>query len=108
MRSSQLRQQATLATRPDKHVKPLQELLDGWRARAAPFVGTTSRAWVRSLAGRNDLPLLPAGDLADGMLAEAAAQALAKVAEQRATFTRGNVFAEVLRGSPRRPVRRPG
>ena len=49
------------------------------------------------MAGRNDLPLLHAGDLADEMLTAAAAQALAKVAEHRATFTRGNVFAEVLR-----------
>ena len=49
------------------------------------------------MAGRNDLPLLHAGDLADEMLTAAAAQALTKVAEHRATFTRGNVFAEVLR-----------
>src|SRR6185312_380233 len=49
------------------------------------------------LAGRNDLPLLHAEDLADGMLTAAAEQALTKVAEHRATFTRGNVFAEVLR-----------
>ena len=30
-----LRQQATLATRPDKHVHPLAELVAGWRGRAA-------------------------------------------------------------------------
>lgn len=30
----QLRQQATLSTRPDKHVRPLAELVDGWRGRA--------------------------------------------------------------------------
>jgi len=49
------------------------------------------------LAGRNDLPLLRAGDLADEMLAEAAKVAVHTVAEKRATFARSNVFAEVLR-----------
>jgi len=93
----QLRQQATLTTRPDKHVKPLQELLAGWRDRAGTYVGSDPESFVTSLAGRNDLPLLKASDLADGMLAEAAHLALAKVSEKRATFTRGNVFAEVLR-----------
>ena len=93
----QLRQQATLTTRPDKHVKPLQELLTGWRQRAEPQLESEPESWVASLAGRNDLPLLKASHLADVMLAEAAHLALAKVAEKRATFTRGNVFAEVLR-----------
>lgn len=93
----QLRQQATLTTRPDKHIKPLQELLTGWRKRAETYIGPDPRSFVASLAGRNDLPLLKASDLADEMLAEAAQLALAKVADKRATFTRGNVFAEVLR-----------
>jgi len=93
----QLRQQATLTTRPDKHVKPLHELLAGWGERAETYVGSDPESFVDSLAGRNDVPLLAAPDLADGILAEAAHLALAKVAEKRATFTRGNVFAEVLR-----------
>jgi len=93
----QLRQQATLTTRPDKHVKPLQELLTGWRRRAEPHVGSEPESFVASLGGRNDLPLLKATELADGMLSEAAKLALVKVAEKRATFARGNVFAEVLR-----------
>ncbi|MHB8187706.1 MAG: ATP-dependent DNA helicase [Dermatophilaceae bacterium] len=49
------------------------------------------------MVGRNDLPLLRAGDLADEMLAEAAKVAVHTVAEKRATFARSNVFAEVLR-----------
>ena len=93
----QMRQRATLATRPDKHVKPLHELLAEWEHRAEPHIGSEPAAWVSALAGRNDLPLLNARDLDPGMLAEVAAQALAKVADKRATFTRGNVLAEVLR-----------
>ena len=92
-----MRQQATLETRPDKHVKPLQELLAGWRGRAGAYLESDPQLFVASLTDGNDLPLLKASDLADGMLAEAGHAALAKVAERRATFTRGNVFAEVLR-----------
>jgi conjugative relaxase-like TrwC/TraI family protein len=93
----QLRQQATLSTRPDKHVRPLAELVHGWRGRACEVLGSDPVAWVETLARRNDLPLLRAGDLADEMLAEAAKVAVHTVAEKRATFARSNVFAEVLR-----------
>jgi conjugative relaxase-like TrwC/TraI family protein len=93
----QLRQQVTLSTRPDKHVRPLADLVDGWRGRAREVLGSDPVAWVETLAGRNDLPLLRAGDLADEMLVEAAKVAVHTVAEKRATFARSNVFAEVLR-----------
>ena len=93
----QMRQQATLSTRPDKHVRPLAELVDGWRGRAREVLGSDPVAWVETLAGRNDLPLLRAGDLADEMLLEAAKVAVHTVAQKRATFARSNVFAEVLR-----------
>jgi conjugative relaxase-like TrwC/TraI family protein len=92
-----LRQQATLATRPDKHVRSLAELVHGWRTRAQEVLGSDPVAWVETLAGRNDLPLLRAGDLAEEMLAEAAKVAVHTVAEKRATFARSNIFAEVLR-----------
>ena len=92
-----LRQRATLETRPDKHVRPLAELVEGWRGRAREVLGADPVAWVETLAGRNDLPLLRAGDLADEMLVEAAKVAVHTVAEKRATFARSNVFAEVLR-----------
>ncbi|ADU49581.1 TrwC relaxase [Intrasporangium calvum DSM 43043] len=95
-----LRQQATLATRPDKHLRPLSEMVSGWRKRAEPHVGAgvdTQQAWVASLADRNDLPRLRAADLAEEILADAARVALENVAAKRATFTRANVLAEVLR-----------
>jgi conjugative relaxase-like TrwC/TraI family protein len=92
-----LRQQATLATRPDKHVRPLADLVHGWCARAQEVLGSDPVAWVETLAGRNDLPLLRAGDLGEAMLTEAARVAVHTVAEKRATFARSNIFAEVLR-----------
>ncbi|GAA2161088.1 conjugative relaxase-like TrwC/TraI family protein [Humibacillus xanthopallidus] len=93
----QLRQQATLATRPDKHQHRLSELVAGWRKRAVPYLGQEPEAWVASLTNRNDLPLLHAADLSEGILADAALAAVTVVSGKRATFTRANVFAEVLR-----------
>ncbi|HLX88496.1 MAG TPA: MobF family relaxase, partial [Acidimicrobiales bacterium] len=82
-----LRQRATLETRPDKTHHSLSELTDGWRERAATFVGHNTAAWVATLAERNDLPALCASDLADAILEDAAAAAVEKVAERRATFS---------------------
>jgi conjugative relaxase-like TrwC/TraI family protein len=92
-----LRQQATLATRPDKHVHPLSELVSGWRVRAAGILDTDPNSWVGTLQGCNDLPLLRCRDLSNEMLDEVARVAVDTVAGKRATFTRPNVFAEVLR-----------
>ena len=53
--------------------------------------------WAAGLAGRNDLPLLRAGDLDPGMLDDLAAVTLATVGSRRATFTRANLLAEAAR-----------
>ena len=93
-----LRQTATLATRPGKQVRPLAELVDGWRARASGVLeGVDVGEWAAGLAARNDLPLLRAGDLEPGMLDDLAAVTLATVGSKRATFTRANLLAEAAR-----------
>jgi conjugative relaxase-like TrwC/TraI family protein len=92
-----LRQQATLATRPDKQHRSLSAMTDAWRERARPYVGSDTVAWVATLRDRNDLPPLSSGDLADEILRDAARAALATVAEKRATFSHANVLAEVHR-----------
>lgn len=92
-----LRQRATLQTRPQKTHHSLSELTDRWRARAVSHVGRDPVAWVAELADRNDLPLLHASDLADAILADVADVAVHKVAERRATFSRANLLAEVHR-----------
>jgi conjugative relaxase-like TrwC/TraI family protein len=92
-----LRQQATLSTRADKHHHSLAELSQDWRERARRHVGGDPVAWVETLRGRNDLPPLRSGDLSDDMLRGDAANAVARVAEKRATFSRANVAAEVHR-----------
>jgi len=93
----QMRQQATLQTRPEKQLKPLAEMVQGWRARADRFVGPQQSEWVAELAVR--VPVQPLGSdmVADEMLAEVGRLALGVVAGHRATFTRPNVYAEALR-----------
>ncbi|MGO4664442.1 MobF family relaxase [Terrabacter sp. 2TAF16] len=93
----QMRQRATLETRPDKELRPLGQLVAGWRRRAESFVGDEPQAWVAGLSERNDLPLLRAGDLAVEILKDAARVSAEVVSGKRATFTRANIFAEVLR-----------
>jgi conjugative relaxase-like TrwC/TraI family protein len=92
-----LRERATLETRPLKEHRPLGTMTEGWRQRAEPYVGSDPQAWVAGLGDRNDLPLLRSGDLADEILADAAAVTIRKVSERRATFSRANVLAEVHR-----------
>src|SRR5450759_5663709 len=68
-----LRQQATLATRPDKEHHLLGEQMAVWRVRAAARLGVAGLlGWVSTLAGRNDLPFLGSGGLDDATLIEAA------------------------------------
>jgi conjugative relaxase-like TrwC/TraI family protein len=92
-----MRQRATLETRPAKEHHSLAELTDRWRQRAEPYFGSDQQSWVAGLADRNDLPLLRAGDLAEGILADVAEVAVQTVAERRATFSRANLLAEVHR-----------
>jgi conjugative relaxase-like TrwC/TraI family protein len=92
-----LRQQATLETRPAKEHRSLDELSGQWRDRAENYVGAEHSSWVAELGGRNDLPLLHVGDLADEILDDAAGVAVRTVAERRATFTRANLLAELHR-----------
>ena len=93
----QMRQQATLETRPEKHVRPLAGMIRDWRGRAKPFLDQEPVAWVATLTDRNDLPLLQAADLSEDMLQDVARTALEAVSGKRSTFTRANVFAEALR-----------
>lgn len=94
-----MRQRATLATRPDKCHRSLAEMTAGWRSRADDHVGSPADqvAWVTGLKGRNDLPLLRADDLDDGILADAAETTVAAVAERRSTYGRHNLLAEAAR-----------
>ncbi|MGO9878781.1 MAG: MobF family relaxase [Acidimicrobiales bacterium] len=93
-----LRQVATIATRPQKTHRSLTELTSNWRERAAAHVSDDEQiAWVSGLAGRNDLPLLRAGDLAEAILDDAAMAVVTTVAEHHSTYGRQNLLAEAHR-----------
>ena len=92
-----LRRRATIETRPAKTYRSLAEMTADWRGRAVPYVGEEPESWVASLAASNDLPLLRSTNLSDEILADVARVALAKVGEQKATFSRYNVAAEIHR-----------
>jgi conjugative relaxase-like TrwC/TraI family protein len=93
----ELRRRATLETRPAKEHHSLAEMTGGWHRRAEPYIGDEPISWVAGLAQRNDLPLLRASDLAEGILSDAAGVAVERVADRRATFSRANVLAEAHR-----------
>lgn len=95
----QLRHQATLETRPKKEHRSLAKMAAEWRTRAEPHLGPKSAqvAWVTSLAGRNDLPVVRAHDLGEAILADAARAAVDAVSTRKSTFSRWNVAAEALR-----------
>ena len=86
-----------LETRPAKEHHSLAEMTGRLAAAGRAYIGDEPISWVAGLAERNDLPLLHAGDLADGILSDAAGVAVERVAERRATFSRANVLAEVHR-----------
>ena len=93
-----LRQVATIATRPQKTHRSLAELTATWRERAAGHVPEDEQlAWVSSLAGRNDLPLLHTCDLAEPILDDAARAVVTTVAEHHSTYGRQNLLAEAHR-----------
>ena len=93
-----LRQVATIATRPQKTHRSLAALTSTWRERAADHVPEDEQlAWVSSLAGRNDLPLLHTGDLAEPILDDAAQAVVSTVAEHHSTYGRQNLLAEAHR-----------
>lgn len=92
-----LRQQATLATRPDKQQSTLAQLMATWRDRADHQLGPAATAWTDHVLGRVDVPPLRSADAGDEMLHDLARLVLDAIAHKRATFAHANVLAEVHR-----------
>ena len=94
-----LRQQATLTSRPDKVLRSLADLRDGWHARATALLTTPADDWARGLLtrGRRTQQLLRDGDVAERLASGIAAQVLDVVGERRSTWRRWNLHAEASR-----------
>ncbi|MEO2108682.1 MAG: MobF family relaxase [Actinomycetota bacterium] len=94
-----LRQQATLATRPDKTVTPLGELMTGWRDRASAVLEHPAEDWAARLLreGQRSQQLLTADALSDPTIAGVARHVVEVVGERRSTWRRWNLHAETSR-----------
>jgi conjugative relaxase-like TrwC/TraI family protein len=91
-----LRQQATLSTRPEKHVRPLADLTADWRARAAPLLGQDPTAWTTALPYEESV-LLSAADVAPETGAGIGLVVVDRVGEQRSTWRHWNLHTEAAR-----------
>lgn len=93
-----LRQQATLATRPEKTVRSLSELTARWRTRAGPLVDTDPVAWTLDLiAAGEGRTVLRADDLPRDEMELLAAIVVERVGDRRPTWRRWNLYAEASR-----------
>lgn len=93
-----LRQQATLATRPEKQLRSLADLTDEWRARANRLLGRDATAWACSAVQPAGLPtLMRAEDLPASILNQLATRVVETASERRSTWTRWNLYAEAAR-----------
>ncbi len=93
-----LRQQATLATRPEKQLRSLAELTHEWRTRASRLLGLDATAWSRTAVSNQDAPKPMRGeDIERSILNQLAEHVVEAASERRSTWTRWNLYAESAR-----------
>lgn len=92
-----LRQQATLATRPDKEVRPLADIAQEWRTRASRLLGRDASAWAREAVQVEPSELLRAEGVPLEQIARLGLTVVAAVAEKRTTWSHWNLYAEAAR-----------
>ncbi|MDN5757789.1 MAG: relaxase domain-containing protein [Tomitella sp.] len=94
-----LRAQATLATRPDKHVHSLADLTAGWRDRATHVLGEDATGWASRITQTQAARPLRADDVPLEVIAELGQTVVEVVGEKRSTWRRWNLHAEASRQS---------
>ncbi|WP_424446632.1 MobF family relaxase [Microbacterium sp. CH-015] len=93
-----LRQQATLATRPEKQLRSLADLTHEWRTRASRLLGRVATAWSRTAVNHQYAPKpLRAEDIERSILNQFADRVVEAASERRSTWTRWNLYAEAAR-----------
>lgn len=92
-----LRAQATLSTRPEKHVHSLAELTADWRGRAGRVLGSDATAWARTVTANEAPLLLRADDVPLEVIAALGQSVVEAVGEKRSTWRRWNLTAEASR-----------
>lgn len=93
-----LRQQATLATRPEKQLRSLADLAHEWRNRATRLLGRDATAWARTAVNHHGATQqLRAEDIWHSILNQLAERVVETASERRSTWTRWNLYAEAAR-----------
>ena len=94
---TKLRAQATLTTRPAKHVHSLSELTEGWRARATQAIGQDATAWAMAASSNRSPALMRAEDMPLDTISDLGSSVMSAVSEKRSTWRHGNLAAEAAR-----------
>jgi len=92
-----LRAQATLATRPEKQVRPLCELAAAWRGRADDVLGSDSVAWTRTVARSAAPRCHRPEEFTDDAIEDLGRRVVDEVGQKRSTWRRWNLWAEASR-----------
>jgi conjugative relaxase-like TrwC/TraI family protein len=94
-----LRQQATLATRPDKTPHSLADLLDRWADTARRITGRTPQELTAAVFTRNSEQSLRHDEISGDGIARLAEVAVAGVMQRRSTWNQWNLLAEIARAT---------
>lgn len=92
-----LRQQATLATRPEKHVRSLADLTTEWRSRATGVLAADVTNWAARLVDESTSPVTHAEQPTEAGIVALAQRVVERVGERRSTWRRWNLYAEAAR-----------
>jgi conjugative relaxase-like TrwC/TraI family protein len=94
---TKLRAQATLSTRPTKHVHSLAELTAGWRERATQVIGRDATAWSIAACSDKSPTVLRAEDVSLDAISALGFSVMIAVSEKRSTWRHWNLAAEAVR-----------
>jgi hypothetical protein len=92
-----LRAQATLATRPEKHVHSPADLTAARRTRAGRLLDGDPKWWARNLTTGPPAQVLRASDVPLDLIGDVGERVVAQVSEKRATWRHWNLWAEAAR-----------
>lgn len=92
-----LRAQATLSTRPAKHVRSLTELTEGWRARAEDVLGRDATTWTSAAPANSSALVMRAEDVPPQTVRSLGLSVMTAVSENRCTWRHWNLTAEATR-----------
>ena len=92
-----MRAEATLTTRPEKHIRSLADLTADWRTRADRILGRDSTGWSRRVTTGPAQRALRADDVPLDLIGEVGRSVVERVSEKRSTWRHWNLAAEASR-----------